>query len=130
MGARHRLIDAVDKVPPPARLAAAALTSQKTNPHPLADLPMQNTFTQSVNFPHNFVTWNARKGNSGQESVHRCAIRMADAAGLDPNSHLPRAWFGNFPFNEIKFSGGRYFDGSIFLAHTSSLCFQHHRFDD
>jgi len=74
MDSEHRLLLAVHEIAAATRVASATIRAKKADPDAIADLPVWNAFTQSVDFSDDFMSRNARKSEAGELSPERQAI--------------------------------------------------------
>src|SRR5260370_18499173 len=85
------------KVASAASLADAAVPSVPADSDTLTLRPFGNARPDSINHADNFVTGDPREFEAGISSLFDKRIAMADAAGLDFDTHRCGTGLGNFP---------------------------------
>jgi hypothetical protein len=94
MNAAVFLVPAVHEIAIAAELAITAGPRKKPYTHPLTNRPALNTGTKRINTTDNLMTGNTRVADTRETSIDCRRIRVADATGLNPQSHLARTRLG------------------------------------
>src|SRR5262245_45996681 len=71
----------------------------------IAFLPGPGSRSQSIKAAGNFVARHTRKLQARPEPFFYQHVAVADPAGFHFYAHLPRPWFGNIAFNQLKIAG-------------------------
>jgi hypothetical protein len=74
--------------------------------HALARLPLRNASAHRIHYADDFVTGDAGVLQSRPVAFLYQRIAVANAAGLNFDSHLAGSWLGNFTFYNFKRSTG------------------------
>jgi hypothetical protein len=109
------LVEAVREGAAPALRADAAVTSEEADADTLADLPRGDPGADGVDAADDLVPRHA--GEVDRE--HRLdggGIRVADAAGLDPHSHLAGARLAERQLGQDELAGLDCLNGAVGLA--------------
>src|SRR5207245_2701341 len=98
------LILANDELTAAAGIAYKTMSSMPAHTSALAGLPLRHIGSNSIYPPSNFVSGHARVLQSRPVSLFYQPVAVANAAGLDLNSHLSPAWVGNRALDEFELS--------------------------
>src|SRR4051812_10843294 len=97
------------------------VTAVPADAHALAGFPLRYVSADGVDEAGNFVARDTRVGQAGEVPFVRERIGMADAAGLDPDSHRASRWIDEFALNEFQLAGLGDLDGAIrFSCHDAA----------
>jgi hypothetical protein len=100
-----------------AGIASETMAAVPPDADALAGFPVSNVGTDSVDAAGDFVSGNAWILDAGPIAFFYERVTVADAAGLDFNSYLGAAGFGNISFDEFEITAG--------FADLDSLHFRH-----
>jgi hypothetical protein len=113
MSAGDGLICAINKVAATARLALSAVPAKKPDTDALADVPTRHALAEGVNSSDHLVARHTWEGNTRQEAIDRCRIRMANATSLHFYANFTGRWIDKRTIYEFEFSGARYLNCAV-----------------
>src|SRR5882672_12485627 len=96
------LVLAQPKISPAAGFALETMPAVPAHADPLTLLPDRHAYAASVDHYSNLVARNARILNPRPIAFLHQRIAMANTAGLDLNTHLPRTGLRNLPLHNFK----------------------------
>src|SRR6266478_4010076 len=99
-------VAAIGEISAAAREASAVLAPVPADADALAFFPAGNAGADVVNHACDFVSGGAGILNAGPVTFFYEAVAVADATSLHANAHVPRAWVGNFAFDDFKIRAG------------------------
>ena len=94
-------IDAHGEVTTPALLAHEAMATVPTDADSLTSCPCGYVGAQGIESPGDLMTGDTWILKSGPDAVLYQDVAVANAAGLDPYTHLAGPRFGNVAFDEF-----------------------------
>jgi hypothetical protein len=88
---RNGLILAIDEIATATVFAMPAMATHKTHAHPLSFFPALHTRSYGFDLSDHFMAGHARKSEFGKTAFNRKRVAVANAAGLDTDSDLPKS---------------------------------------
>jgi hypothetical protein len=77
------------------------MTAVPADPDAVADRPAGNATTESIDRSGDFVSRHTGIFDTRPKSFLGHGIAMADTTSVNPDPHLPGAWFRDFAFNNL-----------------------------
>jgi hypothetical protein len=114
------LVPAVHEVAAATEIAIAAGPAEKSDAYSLTDAPALNTCADFVDPTDHLMARDSRKPDAGEDRVDGRRIRMANATGLNPDTHLTWSRLCQRSLDEIKHTRTCSLNGSISCAHLGS----------
>src|SRR2546422_1048650 len=102
MNTRNGLILAIDEVATATVFAMPAMPTHKTHAHALPFFPALDARPYGFDLSDHFMTGHARESESGKTAFNRKSVAVANAAGLDTDSNLPKGGLDHCPFNDFQ----------------------------
>jgi hypothetical protein len=112
---------AINKVAAPAWIALETVTAVPTNADTPAWFPKRHVWADRVNATSYFVPRDAWIFNSRPMPFFYQYIAVADAAGLDLNTHLPTARLRDRTLNHLKISSRAAYLDSFHFVHAYEI---------
>jgi hypothetical protein len=112
---------AINKVAAPAWIALETVTAVPTNADTLAWSPKRHVWADRVNATGYFVPRDAWVLNSRPMPFFYRHIAVANAAGLDLNTHLPAARLRYRALNHFEISSRSVYSDSFHFAHAYEI---------
>src|SRR5260370_41953168 len=78
------------------------MATHKPGAHALSFFPALDTLSYGFDLSDRFVAGNARVSESRKTAFHRKSIRVANTAGLDTDSDLPKGGLHDCPLNDFQ----------------------------
>src|SRR5437879_3011034 len=108
MNTRNGLILAIDEVATATVFAMPAMATHKTHADPLSFFPALHTWPYRFDLSDHFMAGHARVSESGKTAFNRKSVAVANAAGLDTDSNLPKGGLDHCPLNDFQLARFRY----------------------
>lgn len=121
MNAGKFLVLAVHEIAVAAELAVTAGPAEKSHAYSLTDAPALNTCADFVDPTDHLMAGYSRKRDAGEDRVDGRRIRMADAAGLNADTHLAGWRLSQRAFSEMKNAWACNFNSFVCCAHIHCL---------
>ncbi len=119
---RDFLILANDELTAAAGIANETMPSMPAYASALAGLPERHVRPYRVNSPSNFMPGHARVPQSRPVSLFYQQVAVANAAGLDLNSHLAPAWVRDRALDEFEISSGAAYLDDFHVSDLAISC--------
>src|SRR5438552_1450467 len=102
MNTRNGLILTIDEVATATVFAMPAMATHKTHAHPLPFFPALHTGPYGFDLSDHFMAGQARESEDETTAFNRKSVAVANAAGLDTDSDLPKSRLDNWFLDEFQ----------------------------